>query len=502
MDSAVSQQTPPTSTAAQPLYPTGSVAVTTPTQGQLLAIHHHPHHRYPSNHHSPSPVPPLPPTLGAAATAMAVAPPTSTVNVIQPQAPGSLQPSQVAYIVGQQQQKVTYNLADPLQALQAMRPATVVNSGQSQPQGQPGVAAVNAAAALTTLQQIPTQTSTVLPYSTLNVSVGNTTTALPRAPGIHQTFSQLPGGQIYQPQTALGAQQALQKNLSMTANASSIQQGSLRTGLSTNYQQINVLPGVASGTGIQAVVMPQTVTGTGIGTVTQLPGGMRIGQTTGLAQSQPTLGQVQGTYLTPPATKRAAYDLKTYHVSPGAGVLQATNLRSQNIATAGVVAGGANTGGVLSQTTLTAQQHAKPPSLLTAQTSNSLTLNRLPSLMSQQPNTLYRSNSQPSSTQLVAAIAAPSQLPPGGGTIQQQQQLSALSAMTQIAGGGRGMGVVTGGHLPTGQLHGVMGMTGTSVRSALPQPAPSPTARPQTGYGLQQQNYGGSAGRGAGWGMS
>ena len=435
-----------------------SIQQTTPTQGQLLVVQQQ--HRYPGNHHSPSPVPP--PTLGA--PPRPIAPPTCTASIIQPPTQGTLQQSQITYVVGPQ----TYNLANPLQAI---RPVT--NPTQQVPAG----VATNTVLAL---QQLPGQTTTALPYSTLSMSVGNTA-VLPRAPIIHQSFSQLPGQQHY-PQTALG-NQALQRSLSVTANASTLQ-GTLRTGAVTNYQ---LLPGGVGGTGIQTVIMPQTGIGTGIGSGTQVIGNLRAVQP-GLVQTQQqaTLGQAQSSnYLTPPPAKRTSYDLSSYHVTPGTSVLQSTLLPQSVAAAAGVGSTGINT----------VQQIGKPPSLL-PQTTNTLTMTRLPSLMSQQPGTLYRSNSQPQTGAQLVAVTL-SQLPGGG--VGQPQQVSALSAMTHISGRGvGGVGNVTGS-LP-GQLHNVMGAVGSPIRSALPQPQPSPTARPQTGYGLQQQNYGASAGRGAGWG--
>ena len=418
------QQTPPTSSSTPPLFPTVSTAVTTPTQGQLLAIHHQ-QHRYPSNHHSPSPVPP--PTHG---TPLAVAPPTCTASALQPQAQGNItthQQSQMSYLGHQ-----SYSLADPLQALKAIQP--IVNTAQGQGGGTSALAS-----------QLPTPTSTALPYSTLNVSVGNTT-ALPRAPMIHQSYSQMPAQQMAYPQTAAAhGAQAVQKNLSASANAASLP-SALRVGTLTtaiNYQQLNLLnvAGVGS-TGIQAGVMLQTGTGTG----TQMIGSMRTGQQ-GLAQAQ-TLGQ---NILTPPPAKRPAYDLTGYHTA-AAGIFQA-NLLPQNIAAAATTS--------LNQTTLsTQQQYAKPPTLLPP-TSNNLTMNRVPPLMSQQPNTLYRASNQ--TLPGVPTLVAASQLPGG-------HQAAALSMMTQIGGRGRGGGGITGpghgGSLPQ-QMH--LGVAGSPVRPALPQ---------------------------------
>ena len=474
------QQTPPTTAVATPpTYPTGNVPPTTPTQGQLLAVHHPPH-RYPSNHHSPSPVPPPP-----HAAPVAVAPPTCTAGVIQPQAQASLsslQQSQMAsYIAGRQ----AYTLGDPLQALQAIQPIT--NSVQLAQGGQVTASTTNTVMGL----QIPTQTTTALPYSTLTVSIGNTTAA-PHAPVIHQSFSQLPGRQqiAYQQPVALsgGGALALQKNLSGTANTVALQQNTRGAGVAATYQLLAGVGGVG-GTGIQSGVMPQT--GSGIGTGTQMIGNMRTGQLVVAQPQQQTLGQVQQNYLTPPPAKRTAYDLSGYHVSSVTGVLQ-TNILSQNIAAAG--------GSGLNQAALTnAQQQLTKPLSLLPPTSNSLTMKRIhpATLMPQQQatNTLYLSNSQTSAgTPLQLSTVIPSQLPGGVGM---SQQMSALSAMTQLSG--RGVtGTATGG-LPGGQLHNVMGaVVGTPVRSALPQPQPPATARPQAGgYGLQQ-SYG--AGRGAGWG--
>ena len=348
-----------------------------------------------------------------------------------------------------------------------MRPASATTLRQVQPQ--PGATA-NIAAPAVGVQQIAVQTTTALPYSTLNLSVGNTT-SLPRAPMIHQqSFSQLPGQQQQQHvaynQTVVGAQ-VLQKSLSVPATASP-HQAALRTASIGSYQQ---LPGVGGGggTGIQLGVLAQTGTGIGIGTGTQMIGSVRTGQP-GLA-----LTPTQQNYATPPSAKRTAYDLSGYHVSPG------------------VVAGGAAT----NQTSLATQQLNKLPSLLPPST-NSLMNARVPSLMSQQSNTLYRTVQ--SGTPLTVA---PSQLPGGGSLSVVPSQLpggaSTLSAMAQLSAG-RG-GSVVAGALP-GQLHNVMGATGVvPVRSALPQPQPPANARPPAAaYGVQQ-NYGGSTGRGTGWGM-
>ena len=456
------QKTPPSKMATPP--PGGMPSATTPTQGQLLSIHPQQQHRYHSNHHSPSPVPPPPPPPPHGA---ATAPPTCTAGVV-PLAQGAIQQgalqqqSQVSYIGHQ-----PYNLGDPLQALQAIRPVT------------------------------NTAGSATLPYSTLNVSVGNTT-ALPRgAPVVQQSFSQLPGqkpqqqvvvvgGYQQQVATPLGGQ-GIAKNLSATAgvNASSLQ-GAIRVGSggATSYQQqMSVLTGVG-GTGIQPGVMSRAGTGTRIGSGTQVIGNMRTGQQQqqpGLAQAQQSLGGQS--YLTPPPAKRTAYDLSSYRPS---GVLpQTTNLLSAQ-----------NLTGLNQQTSHQQQQQlTKPPSLLPP-TTNSLTVNRLPSLLGQQQqqSVLYRTNSQTqhSTTALLGAVA--SQLPGGAG-----QQVSSLSSLTQV--GGRGV-------LPGQQVHlggAVAGAaSGTPVVrpvSGLPQPQPSPTARPQSGYGGLQQNYSAASGsgRGAGW---
>ena len=438
------QKTPPSKMVTPP--PPGGVpsAATTPTQGQLLSVHPQQQHRYHSNHHSPSPVPPPPP------------PPTCTAGVV-PLAQGAIQQqgslqqqSQVTYIGHQ-----PYNLGDPLQVLQAVRPIT------------------------------NTAGSATLPYSTLNVSLENTT-ALPRsAPVVQQSFSQLPGSQkllqqqqqqvvvvgSYQQQVAtpLGGQGVV-KNLS--AN-SSINASSLGGATAGYQQQMSVL------TGIQPGVMSRTGTGTRIGSGTQAIGSMRTGQT----QQQPGLAQQSlggQSYLTPPPAKRTAYDLSSYRPS---GTATTSLLSAQNL-----------TG--LSQQTSHQQQLTKPPSLLPP-TTNSLTMNRLPSLMGQQQqqSSLYRTNSQTqhSVTALLGAAAA-SQLPGS-------QQVSSLSSLTQV--GGRGV-------LPGQQVRLGGAIAGTAsgtpvVRpvSGLPQPQPSPTARPPSGYGGQQQNYGpasgSSGGRGAGW---
>ena len=444
------QKTPPTNMATPPPGG-GTTPVVTPTQGQLLSVHPQQQHRYHSNHHSPSPgpPPPPPPPHGGAA------PPTCTASVV-PLAQGtlqqgSLQPqSQVTYIGHQ-----PYNLGDPLQALQAMRPVT------------------------------NTAGSATLPYSTLNVSVGNTTALHRGASVVQQSFSQLPGQQQqqqvvvagYQPQVAtpLGGQ-GIMKNLSATVNSSSL----LRVGSgATNYQQqIGVLAGVG-GTGIQPGIIPRT--GTGIGSGTQVIGNnMRTGQQQQQpAQVQQTLGGQS--YLTPPPAKRTAYDLSSYRHASSGVVPQTTGLLSTQ-----------NLTNLSQQATLQQQQQlTKPPSLLPP-TTNSLTVNRLPSLLGQQQqqSTLYRSNSQTQHATTTLLGAAASQLPGGAG-----QQLSSLSLMTQV--GGRGA-------LPGQQVHlGAVAASGTPVRpvSGLPQPQPSPTARPQSGYGGLQQNYGAASGsgRGAGW---
>ena len=453
------RKTPPTNVVTPP---TGSATPGTPTQGQLLSVHHQ-QQRYHSNHHSPSPVPPPPPPPHGAAP-MVVAPPTCMSGIVVPQAVlqqgSSLQQSQMTYIGHQ-----AYNLGDPLQALQAIRPVT------------------------------NTATAT-LPYSTLNVSVGNTT-ALPRgAPLIQQTFSQLPGQQQqivggYQQQVAtpLGGQ-VIQKSLSATVNASSLQGSALRAGTgTTNYQQqMGVLAGVGS-TGIQ---LGRIGTGTGIGSGTQIIGNMRTGQPQqqpGLVQTQQTLGGQS--YLTPPPAKRTAYDLSSYRHTSSGVLPQASLLSAQNLTT-------------LNQTMHQQQQQlTKPPSLLPP-TTNSLTMNRLPSLLGQQQqtNTLYRTNSQTQhGTPLVVGVA--SQLP--GGAVA-GQQLSSLSLMTQVGGraGHGGVGAGGGGLPGQGGHMGAAGGTPT-IRpvSGLPQAQPSPTARPQSGYSGLQQNYGASSGSGrgaAGWG--
>ena len=463
LDPTHHQKTPPSKMATPP--PGGGMPpATTPTQGQLLSIHPQQQHRYHSNHHSPSPVPPPPPPPTCTASAVVV---PIGQGAIPPQQ-GSLQQqqSQVTYIAHQ-----SYNLGDPLQALQAIRPVT------------------NTAGSTVTL-----------PYSTLNVSVGNNTTALLRggAPVVQQSFSQLPGGQKPQQQqqvvmvggyqqqvaTPLGVGgQGVAKNLSATAgvNASSLP-GAIRVGsggVTTYQQQMSVLTGVGG-------VMQRTGTGTRIGSGTQVIGNMRTGQQQpGLAPAQQTLG---GSYLTPPPSKRTAYDLSSYRPSGGA-LPQATSLLSAQSLT--------------QQSSHHQQLTAKPPSLLPP-TTNSLTINRLPSLMGQQQqqsSVLYRTNSQTqqhsATTLLGASAAVASQLP--GGVVG--QQLSSLSSLTPV--GGRG-------GLPGQQaVHlggvGVGAASGTPVVrpvSGLPQPQPSPTARPQSGYGGLQQNYGaasGSGGRGATW---
>ena len=428
----------------------------TPTQGQLLSVHPQQQHRYHSNHHSPSPVPPPPPPPSHGATA----PPTCIAGVIPlaqgPLQQGSLQQqSQVTYIGHQ-----PYNLGDPLQVLQAIRPVT------------------------------NTTGSATLPYSTLNVSVGNAT-ALPRGVSVvQQSFSQLPGQQQqqqkvvvggYQQQVAtpLGGQAIVGKNLSAAVNSSSL----LRVG-SGYQQQIGVLAGVG-GTGMQQGVMQRTGTGTGIGSGTQVIGTVRTGQQqqqSGLVPAQQTLGQ---NYLTPPPAKRTAYDLSSYRHGSSGVLPQTTNLLSaQNLTS------------LNQQTTLQQQQQlTKPPSLLPP-TTNSLTVNRLPSLLGQQQqqSALYRTNSQTQhSTTALLGGAAASQLPGGAG-----QQLSSLSSMTQV--GGRG--TLPGQQVRLGGAAAAVA-SGTPVRpvSGLPQPQPSPTARPQSGYGGLQQNYGAGSGsgRGTGW---
>jgi hypothetical protein len=443
---------------------------TTPTQGQL-PIHPQQQHRYHSNHHSPSPVPPPPP------------PPTCTAGVVGvpigqgviPQQQGSLQQQpQVTYIAHQ-----PYNLGDPLQALQAIRPVT------------------------------NTAGSATLPYSTLNVSVGNNTTALPRGvPVVQQSFSQLPGGQKPQQQqhvlvmggyqqqvaTPLGVGgQGVAKNLSTTAgiSASSLP-GATRVGsggVTSFQQQMSVLAGVG-GIGIQPGVMQRIVTGTRIGSATQVIGNVRTGQQPGLAAAQQTLGGQS--YLTPPPAKRTAYDLSSYRPS---GVLpQTTSLLSAQSLT-----------GLNQQSSHHQQLTAKPPSLLPP-TTNSLTINRLPSLMGQQQqqqaqSVLYRTNSQTQHTAaaLLGAAAVASQLPGGAG-----QQVSALSSLTQVGGRGGLPGQQQVPHLG-GVGVGAGVASGTPVVrpvSGLPQPQPSPTARPQSGFGGGlQQNYGAASGsgRGATW---
>ena len=464
LDPTHHQKTPPSKMATPP-------PATTPTQGQLLSIHPQQQHRYHSNHHSPSPVPPPPP------------PPTCTAGaVVVPIGQGAIPPQQGS--LQQQQSQVTYiahqsyNLGDPLQALQAIRPVT------------------NTAGSTATL-----------PYSTLNVSVGNNTTALPRggAPVVQQSFSQLPGGQKPQQQqvvvvggyqqqvaTPLGVGgQGVAKNLSATAgvNASSLP-GAIRVGSAgvTNYQQqMSVLTGVGG-------VMQRTGTGTRIGSGIQTIGNMRTGQ------QQPGLTPAQqqalgGSYLTPPPSKRTAYDLSSYRPSGGA-LPQATSLLSAQ-----------SLNGLNQQSSHQQQQQltAKPPSLLPP-TTNSLTINRLPSLMGQQQqqqsSVLYRTNSQTqqhgATTLLGASAAVASQLP--GGAVG--QQLSSLSSLTPVGGRGGLPGQQQAVHL--GGV-GAGAATGTPVVrpvSGLPQPQPSPTARPQSGYGGLQQNYGaasGSGGRGATW---